>query len=210
MPDITLVTRNAQSADDLSDADYRDIYAELRQMDLPIKLRRSLRQFAALVGEPPSIAYWSKYEGDPDMRLSRLARNRLRAAIGPSELPPTVADAIAGIHPDAAVWRVGAPGPACVVLLITDPDPVDLHVNHTVSLLSPSTPSTPSTASTAAPDPAPQSDVTPVTPPRDRHTVSLPSSIYLPLDAARKQAGLTWPAYLARLQELAEKGATNA
>ena len=130
------------------------------------------------------------------MRLSRLARNRLRAAIGLSELPPTVADAIAGIHPDAAVWRVGAPGPACVVVLITDPDPVDLHVNHTVAIL-------------ADPDPAPQSDVTPVTPPRDRHTVSLPSSIYLPLDAARKQAGLTWPAYLARLQELAEKGATD-
>lgn len=54
-PPVTLVTRAARAADELSDADYRDIYDELRQ-------QHSLRQFVEIIHTQYSIAWWSKYE----------------------------------------------------------------------------------------------------------------------------------------------------
>ena len=123
---VTLVTRNA-SADSLTDADYGEIFAELRQ-------QHSLAQLCELLQSKFSRALWNKYERG-DMQLTRQMRNELRAAVGLPVLPPTVAEATAGASPDAAVWQVGQ-GPAEHVILVASPEPLTLHVNGAVSVAS--------------------------------------------------------------------------
>ena len=102
----TLVTQNA-AQDTLSDADYRDIYEELRQ-------NLSLDRLCALLSSAYSKAQWRKYEIG-EIVLNRTMRQELRRAVGQSLLPPTVAEALADVDPDAQVWRIGDETPDRII-----------------------------------------------------------------------------------------------
>ena len=119
---VTLVTRDA-TLDDLSVADYRDIYDELRQ-------DKSLGAVVALLQSEYSRAMWHQYEHG-ERALNRTMRNELRRAMGRPLLPPTVAEATAQASPDAAVWQVGEGVPEHVIMVSNAP--VTLHVNGSVS-----------------------------------------------------------------------------
>lgn len=131
---VTLLTRDA-TLDDLSAADYRDIYDEVRLRD-PVTgaYTVSLDKFVTLVTSAYSKAQWSKYHNG-ETTLTRTMRNELRVAVGLPPLPPTVAEATAAASPDAAVWQVGR-GPAEHVIMVTTPEPLTLHVNGAVSVAS--------------------------------------------------------------------------
>ena len=102
-----LLTRNANQ-DNLSDADYRDMYDELRT-------RLSYNQLASELGVVSGNA-WRKYELG-ELALSRAMRNALRRYMGEPELPAPVVDAVEGnVDPDAAVYK-RCDGPATVVTL---------------------------------------------------------------------------------------------
>ena len=127
MRPVTLVTRDA-SLDNLSVADYRDIYDELRARDAATGAYGvSLDKFVTLVTSAYSKAQWSKYHNG-ETALTRTMRNELRRAVGLPLLPPTVAEAAAAASPDAAVWQVGT-GPAEHVIMVASPEPLTLHVN---------------------------------------------------------------------------------
>ena len=131
---VTLVPRDA-SLDDLSVADYRDIYDELRARDAATGAYGvSLDKFVTLVTSAYSKAQWSKYHNG-ETTLTRTMRNELRRAVGLPLLPPTVAEAAAAASPDAAVWQVGT-GPAEHVIMVASPEPLTLHVNGAVSAAS--------------------------------------------------------------------------
>ena len=118
---MKILTADA-SQDDLTDADYRDIYDELRD-------GRSLRQFIVLVSSQFSPTRWSQWE-NRQRGLSRAMRDELRQAVGMDVLPATVADVVAEhVHPDATVAQVGDDETAQRVLLIACPDPVTVHWN---------------------------------------------------------------------------------
>ena len=133
-PFVTMVTRDA-TLDDLSLTDYRDIYDELRGRD-PVTgaYAVSLDKFVTLVTSAYSKAQWSKYHNG-ETTLTRAMRNELRRTVGLAPLPPTVAEATAAASPDAAVWQVGD-GPAEHVIMVTTPEPIALHVNGAVSVVS--------------------------------------------------------------------------
>lgn len=124
---VTLLTQNA-TLDDLSAGDYRDIFTEIRE-------KMSLDKFCALVNSQYSKAQWSKYEHDANMLPTRPMRNELRRAVGQSELPPTVAECAAQASPDAAVWRVGEGVPEHLIMVGSDP--ITLHVNSGVTVVTP-------------------------------------------------------------------------
>ena len=134
MNSISLITRDA-TLDDLSAADYRDIYDELRGRD-PVtgSYAVSLDKFVTLVTSQYSKAQWSKYHNG-EATLTRTMRSELRRAVGLKPLPPTVAEATATASPDAAVWQVGD-GPADHVIMVTTHEPITLHVNGAVSVAS--------------------------------------------------------------------------
>lgn len=175
-PPVTLVTRAARATDELSDADYRDIYDELRQ-------QHSLRQFVEIAHTQYSIAWWSKYERG-DVALTRQARNELRLAVGLALLPLTVEQATAEIDPDAAIYQVGADAITRVVL-VGHHAPLTMHLNGTLDI----------------DDLAPQPRVTTVTRPRNRRTVSIQPSLWQRLNVARQAQNLTWDQYLERVME---------
>ena len=175
-PPVTLVTRTARAADQLTDADYRDIYDELRQ-------QHSLRQFVQISNTQYSIAWWSKFEHN-DIALTRQARNELRAAVGLPPLPLTVEQATAAIDPDAAIYQVGNDAITRVVL-IAHPTPLTMHLNGTLDV----------------DDLAPQPRVTPVTRPRNRRTVSIQPSLWQRLNATRRAQNVTWDQLLQRVLE---------
>ena len=102
-PPVTLVTHTARAADNLTDAEYRDIYDELRQ-------QHSLRQFVQITHTAYSIAWWSKYEHD-SIALTRQARNELRAAVGLQPLPLTVRCMVMGAGWATRTTRVMAAAP---------------------------------------------------------------------------------------------------
>lgn len=132
MNSISLITRDA-TLDDLSAADYRDIYDELRGRD-PVtgSYAVSLDKFVTLVTSQYSKAQWSKYHNG-EATLTRTMRSELRRAVGLKPLPPTVAEATAAASPDAAVWQVGS-GPADHVIMVAGYEPMTLHVNGAVSV----------------------------------------------------------------------------
>ena len=133
-PPVTLVTRDA-TLDDLSVADYRDIYDELRGRDpVTSAYTMSLDKFVTLVTSSYSKAQWSKYHNG-EATLTRTMRSELRRAVGLKPLPPTVAEATAAASPDAAVWQVGS-GPADHVIMVAGYEPMTLHVNGAVSVAS--------------------------------------------------------------------------
>lgn len=114
---VTQVTADA-TRDDLTDADYKDIYEELRR-------GRSLDALCDLVGSQYSRAWWSRYEKG-DMKITRAARNELRRGVGLPQLPPTTEEAIHLADPDARVYQVGCETPRRVVLIGAS-GPVVLH-----------------------------------------------------------------------------------
>lgn len=86
---VTTVTRNAD-VDDLTDADYRDIYDEVRQLDSDTgNYAISLDKFVALAQSIYSKALWSKYHNGM-VELNRTMRSELRSAWGwPRCRPPS-------------------------------------------------------------------------------------------------------------------------
>lgn len=112
-------------SDDLTAADYRDIFEELRS-------GRSLRELVSEAGAAQGrIAYWSRYQRNPDAVPDLDGRNELRRLVGLPELAPPAGDVVtAAVDPAAAVWQVGA-GAADRVVLLATPGPVTLHVNGT-------------------------------------------------------------------------------
>ena len=120
---MTTRTLRPAGCDGLTPADYRDIFTELRAA-------RSLRRLVEAAGAAEGrIAYWSRYERNPEAVPDLEGRNELRRLVGLPELDPP-AGQVAAVHADpaAAVWQVGD-GPADRVILLAHPGPVTLHVN---------------------------------------------------------------------------------
>lgn len=109
-PPVSIITRNA-TADNLTDSDYGEVFAELRQ-------QHSLAQLCVLLRSKYSRALWNKYERS-DMQLTRTMRNELRAAVGLPVLPPTLEEVAATVNPDALVVKVGEEAPHSVILVGT-------------------------------------------------------------------------------------------
>ncbi len=109
-PPVSIITQNA-TRDDMTDADYGEIFAELRE-------QHSLAQLCELLRSKYSRALWNKYERG-DMQLTRTMRNELRAAVGLPTLPPTLEEVAATVNPDALVVRVGSDTPHSVILVGT-------------------------------------------------------------------------------------------
>ncbi len=130
---VTIVTKDA-TLDDLSAQDYRDIYVELRRLDMEPKERLSYADLIDLIHSQYSKAQWAKYDSG-ETSLNRTMRSELRVAMGKPPLPPTVAEATAQASPDAAVWSVGVGVPEHVIM-VSD-TPVTLYVNGSVSTVAP-------------------------------------------------------------------------
>lgn len=126
-PAVTTVTALSQAVD-LSEAEYRQIYAR-------VAAGRSLRNIELALRSGVSYGWWAKYAtGDKD--LDRDRKNELRRWSrengGPAlpDLPPTPAEAVAAnTHPDAVVYRVGTDQASRVVLVGSDVTAVQLRVN---------------------------------------------------------------------------------
>lgn len=184
-PSVTILTSQAASSDQLTDADYRDIYDELRQ-------KCPLRQFAETIHSAVSFAWWNKYERGEAV-LTRERRNELRAAVGLPALPATVAEACAAADPDATVYQVGAAPADRLILIGADAHgPLDLHINGNLAVID-------APASVGANDhsplPSQQSHVTPVTSSRRRAITK--AARFSPerwerLSLLRKEADMTW------------------
>lgn len=129
---VTRLTDRAASADNLTEADYREIYLELAQ-------NRTTRQLQAILGEY-SNAWWSEF-GHGRKPLTERARAALRRAVGLPELPPAVADVLAGVDPDAEVVSVedpaAGPGARDRVILAGRRQNVRLHLTSTDVLIEP-------------------------------------------------------------------------
>jgi len=110
-------------SDELTPADYREIFDELRA-------NRSLRALVETAGAAEGrIAYWSRYGRNPDAAPDLEGRNELRRLVGLPELAPPAGDVVtAAVDPAAAVWQVGA-GAADRVVLLATPGPLTIHVN---------------------------------------------------------------------------------
>lgn len=110
-------------SDELTPADYREIFDELRA-------NRSLRALVETAGAAESrIAYWSRYQRTPAAVPDLAGRNELRRLVGLPELAPPAGDVVtAAVDPAAAVWQVGA-GAADRVVLLATPGPLTIHVN---------------------------------------------------------------------------------
>lgn len=186
IPAVTLVTARADSADNLSDQDYNDIYAELRA-------KCPLRQFSETIRSAVSFAWWNKYEHG-EGRLNRDRRNELRAAVGLPRLPETVAAVTATIDPDAAIYQVGAGAPDRVVMIGNHvSEPLVLRLNGNLHVL-PDTPVEPLA------EEARVTLVTRATRPRSYKSVAVTVSTYESLLQAKKGSGLTWDIYMRRAQ----------
>lgn len=184
-PVVTTVTTRAHSADQLTDADYRDIYDELRS-------KCGLRQFAEQLGSRYSIATWSKYERG-ELTLPRPAKQELRAAVGLAPLPPTVEEAAARIDPDATVWQVGETVPNRVVMVGADvTKPFTVRLNSHVEIID-------GDDNAPTPQPAVTAVTTPTRTRRPTKAIRVSPTAFQRLSAARQQSGLTWDDFLSHL-----------
>ncbi len=120
---MTTHTLRRAGSDDLTAADYRDIFEELRS-------GRSLRELVSEAGAAQGrIAYWSRYQRKPAAVPDLAGRNELRRLVGLPELEPVAGDVVVtAADPAAAVWQVGA-GAADRVVLLATPGPLTIHVN---------------------------------------------------------------------------------
>jgi len=121
---MTTYALRLAGSDDKTPEDYRDIFEELRA-------NRSLRKLVEAAGAAEGrIAYWSRYERNPDAVPDLDGKNELRRLVGLPQLdPPAGAVVAAAADPAAAVWQVGD-GPADRVILLAQPGPVTIHVNE--------------------------------------------------------------------------------
>jgi len=180
MPTIMIVTANAASAasaDELTEQDYRDIYAELRT-------KASLRRFAETIASGYSFAWWSKYERS-QVTLTQQARSELRRAVGLAELPLPIGAALADVDPDATVYQVGE-GAAERVVLVSESGAITFRLNSHLQIL----------------DSAPEGHVTGLhgaPRPRARGSIVIDRATWDRLNAARQAAGLSWDAFVSRL-----------
>lgn len=177
---VTRVTARAASADELSEADYREIYIELRS-------KTTLRGFAEFIGSQYSFAWWSKFERGA-VQLTRQARRELRQAVGLPALPPSVAEAMAGVDPDATVYRIDGETEGAAanrVVLVAVPGSVVMSLNGELRIG----------------DQRPEDSVTAVTRRRARKTVSIGPNTWARLNEARRRAGKTWDTFLDELIE---------
>jgi len=129
MTPVTLVTKDA-TLDNLSTADYRDIFTELRQ-------NLSLDKLIGVMGSSYSKATWSKYERQ-ELELNRTMRSELRRAVNLPALPETVTEAVNNrTSPDAEVWTVGdgAFSAGKVLLISGEHQDLVLHVNGAVQAM---------------------------------------------------------------------------
>jgi hypothetical protein len=131
-PLVGLLTKDA-SLDDLTLADYADIWAELRQTgsDKP----RSYDKCIELMASGPSKARWQQFEKG-EAGLSREMRNALRTWAGLATLPKTVLEAVGAASPDAAVWHIGIVGETApdTIIMVTDSEPLWIRVNGSVTV----------------------------------------------------------------------------
>lgn len=114
---MTTITTTHQLPDDLTAADYRAIYEELRA-------RSSLRNFATAIGSAVTHAWWGKYENS-QAELTPARQNELRRAVGLPERPPPVVELLAPVAPTAIIYQVGA-GPAGRVALLGADTPAEV------------------------------------------------------------------------------------
>lgn len=154
MTHITAISTPDTRRDDLTEADYRDIYDELRG-------HLSLAEFVARAGSTVSRSWWSQYEAG-GKRLSWERRNELRRAVCLSATATPAETAAAAVSENASVWRIGE-GLADRVILVTPEaqTPLFLSVNGTVHIVDHSAQQnpveakvTPVTAYRSAPRPA--------------------------------------------------------
>lgn len=141
---VTQVTTLAD-LESLTDADYKDIYNELRGYHSDTGLfDLTLGQFAKLINTQVSRAAWWKYHAG-ELELGRDMRNELRKAVGQPLLPPTIEEAIE--DPNTDVYQIGKGRPNRIVMLDSEIE-VWLHSTPTSIAISSSTPSPePTTAS---------------------------------------------------------------
>lgn len=184
LPPVTLVTALSQ-ARDLSDDDYRRIFDE------QLALAGSLRRLEVRLGSAVTFGWWAKYN-DGRATLDHARRNELRAAAGLPLLPPTVAEALAAVHPDAAVYHVGRAVPTRVILVGADaPAQLALRVNGSVEAVLP--------AATAPQNALPGRCNARYTPRAAQKALRVAPATFDRLSAARKASGLTWDAFLSQL-----------
>lgn len=173
------------TSDSLADADYRDIYAELRS-------GCSLREFISRSGSTLSASWWSQWERG-DKNLTRRARNDMRRAVGLPQLPPTVEDAIAAsVHPDATVAKLGDDPQARRVLVLATDAAVTVTWNGSGTQIA-------LTANVTGVHGVLQQKTENGNGRTRRAALSLPVEFHAKLNAARIAAGETWPEFLARL-----------
>lgn len=168
-----LLTVAAELAEDLTEAQYREIYDELRE-------RCSLRQFADAIGSTVAHSWWSKYEHGEAV-LNHERRNELRRAVGLPELPWTVAQALGNVSPNAAVWALGEQPAERVVLVGADqPQTLTMRLNGNLTVI----------------EDAPHNADGTVVPRRRRGATvkraPFSSETYQRLNLARRASGLSW------------------
>lgn len=171
---VTTLTGNA-TQDDLTDAQYREIYDELRT-------GHSLEGLRELIGSEFSRALWNQYERG-EKALNRAMKSELRRAVGLKIRPPTVTEAVeAHADPDAEVVKVGT-GPATRVVLLdggetrtlySTPQGVEVEANG----------GKPAQSAPTTPAPAPRA--------RNYRGLSVEKETYGEADTVRRELGLSW------------------
>lgn len=172
MTTVTVVTTPAGRTDNLTAADYRDIYDELRGY-------LTLAEFVARAGSTVSRAWWSQYEAGVK-HLNTARRNELRRAVGVPELAPDVSSAVSDVTPTASVWHVGeGVSDRVIMVAATAPETLNLRLNGGVYMDVPSQPQNPADA-----------EVTPVTAYRRRPPCFRPRLALDPVIRLRQLADL--------------------
>ncbi len=190
MPGVTtLVPGGPAPADDLTPTDYRDIYDELRS-------KCSLRQFVDTLSSAYSIAFWSKYERDPEADLPREAKQELRRAVGVAPLPLTIGESVALAGPLATVYLVGdAPADRIVMVGADVHQPILLRLNGRLDILD----------DNPTGDPPAEYRVTELHRPQRRaarKSIGLSPANWERLSALRHEANMTWDELAAWVAQL--------
>lgn len=211
--------------DALSPDAYREIYDELRGYDAAQDAYAlSLDKFVAAFGSGgPTKAEWSRYHRG-ERELSREMRTCLRSAVGLPALSPTLEEVVKEyVEPNARVYLVGEDAPALRVVLLATLEPVTIHANGDVKLLSAEV------AEQGQPHPAPllkereKGDLTPALSKEEgeeqvvrrrtaaRAHVSVARSAFEQANTMRQYFGLSWEGVLdIALEVLAKQAAKEA
>lgn len=128
-PPVRPVSLPAGRRDNLTAAQYREIYDEIRKA-------YSLRQFMTRIGSQVSPSWWSQYESGAK-QLGQRQKNDLRRAVGLPELAPAVAEACALASEEAEVWYLGQGAEPAARVLLCAPglSGVTVRLNGSVSVV---------------------------------------------------------------------------